>query len=78
MAARPDSFDTLRATTVPTLVLVGDEDELSPPADAEAMVAALPDARLVVLETSGHLSAVEVPEAVTQALREFLRDLPAS
>ena len=77
MAARPDSFDVLRAATVPTLVLVGDEDELTPPAEAQAMVDALPDARLVTLEASGHLSAVEVPEAVTFAIRAFLDDLAA-
>jgi pimeloyl-ACP methyl ester carboxylesterase len=72
MAARPDSFDVLRATQVPALVIVGDEDALSPLPDAEAMVEALPDARLVTIATSGHLSAMEVPDDVTTALRDFL------
>lgn len=76
MAARPDSFDTLHAANVPALVLVGDEDELTPPADAEAMVEALPDARLVTIGASGHLSALEVPDEVTAALKDFLRALP--
>jgi pimeloyl-ACP methyl ester carboxylesterase len=75
MAARPDSFDTLRDVKVPTLVVVGEDDEVSPPADAEAMVEALPDARLVVAPGSGHLSAVEVPDVVTFAIREFLEGL---
>ena len=44
MAARPDSFDTLRAVTVPALVVAGEQDALSSVADAQAMVDALPDA----------------------------------
>lgn len=76
MADRPDSFDTLRGVEVPALVLVGAEDEISPVTDAEAMVEALPNASLVTLEASGHLSAVEVPDAVTFALRQFLDQLP--
>lgn len=72
MAARPDSTETLSRVTVPTLVLVGDEDELTPPADAEAMVAVLPDGELAVLATSGHISAMETPEDVTKAMRAFL------
>lgn len=76
MAARPDSFDTLRAVKVPTLILVGDEDELTPPAEADAMAEVISNVRLVPIEASGHLSAVEVPDAVTGAIRDFLLDLP--
>ena len=72
MAARPDSFDTLRAVDVPTLVVVGDEDTLTPPADSEAMVEALPDAKLVVVPGSGHLTAVEAPAEFDVAVRSYL------
>jgi pimeloyl-ACP methyl ester carboxylesterase len=75
MAARPDSLDTLRATDVPALVVWGDEDELSSRADADAMVDALPRGRLAVLAGSGHLSAVEVPEAFDAVVGEFLAGL---
>ncbi|MGZ4596828.1 MAG: alpha/beta fold hydrolase [Actinomycetes bacterium] len=75
MAARPDSFETLKNVSVPALVVVGDEDTLSPPADAEAMASALPDARLVVVPGSGHLTAVESPPPFTAAVRDFLADL---
>jgi pimeloyl-ACP methyl ester carboxylesterase len=75
MAARPDSLDVLRSVDAPALVVRGDEDELSGQADAEAMAEALPDARLVVLPGSGHLTAVEVPEAFTETLRAFLAGL---
>lgn len=76
MAARPDSMDTLRAVDVPTLVVVGDEDALSPPAEAQAMAAAVPHARLVVVPGSGHLSALEDPPAFVDAVTGFLADLP--
>ena len=77
MAARPDSFDVLRACDVPALVVVGEEDRLSPVADAQAMADALPQGRLVVLPRAGHLPAVETPEAFDEALRQFLDGLPA-
>lgn len=73
MATRPESFDTLRALKVPALVIVGEEDELSPPADAEAMAGAIPDATLVTIEEAGHLSAVERPEAFNRAVAAFVR-----
>ncbi len=75
MAARPDSFDTLRATAVPALVVVGDEDVLSPVADAEAMASALPHARLATIPAAGHLSAVEAPEQFNGVVREFVGSL---
>jgi pimeloyl-ACP methyl ester carboxylesterase len=72
MAARPDSFDTLRAVSVPSMVVVGDEDALTPAADAEAMAEALTDVRLVVVPRSGHLTAVESPDEFTSAARELV------
>lgn len=72
MAARPDSFDTLAALKAPTLVIVGEEDELSPVADAEAMARAVPEGRLEIIPKAGHLSAVEQPEAFNAAVAEFV------
>lgn len=75
---RPDSRETLRSISVPTLVLVGEEDVITPVADAEAMVALLPPAARPRLETvtgAGHVSAVERPAAVTHALADFLASL---
>jgi pimeloyl-ACP methyl ester carboxylesterase len=72
MAARRDSFDTLRGVRVPTLVVVGEEDALSPPSDAEAMADAVPGADLVVLKRAGHLSAVEAPDNFNDAVCEFV------
>ncbi|MGH8866954.1 MAG: alpha/beta fold hydrolase [Actinomycetes bacterium] len=77
MAGRPDSTDTLSKTDVPCLVLVGEEDALTPPSDSELMVGALPDARLVTFPGAGHLSAVEVPAEFNTAVLEFLASVKA-
>ncbi len=70
---RADSRPTLPSITAPTLVLVGEADVLTPPADAQAMAAAIPNARLVVVPSAGHLSPMENPKAVNAALRELVR-----
>jgi pimeloyl-ACP methyl ester carboxylesterase len=75
MAGRPDSFDTLRAFDRPSLVIVGQEDVLSPPADAEAMAGALPRGRLVIIPEAGHLTAVETPESFNAQVAGFLAEL---
>ncbi len=75
MAARPDSRPLLGGITVPTLVLVGEEDALTPPAMAEAMAAALPSARLVRIEGAGHMSNLEAPDEFTRAVHDFLTSL---
>lgn len=72
MALRPDSFDTLRDADVPALVLVGEEDRLAPPEEAEAMAKALPNARLVTVPGAGHLPPVENPEEFTRAVTAFM------
>ena len=72
IASRPDSRPLLGSISAPTLVVVGEEDTLTPPASAEAMVQGLPHARLVVIPAAGHLSNLEAPEAFNRAAREFL------
>lgn len=70
--ARPDSLPDLPRITCPTLVLSGCEDTVVPAAVHIEMVNALPNARLVMVERCGHLSALEQPEIVTAALRDWL------
>ncbi|MET0645840.1 MAG: alpha/beta fold hydrolase [Pyrinomonadaceae bacterium] len=77
MAVRRDQTDLLPSINVPTLIVVGAEDAITPPADAEAMSAKIEGSRLVVVEGAGHLSNVERPEEFDRALVEFLRRLPA-
>jgi pimeloyl-ACP methyl ester carboxylesterase len=72
---RPDSRPTLATVDVPVLVLVGEEDVLTPPADSEAMASALPDARLVRVPGAGHLLPLERPDVVAEELLRFLEDV---
>lgn len=69
---RPDSRPGLAAITCPTLVLVGEGDEATPPELAREIAAGIPGARLVIVANSGHLSTLERPQAVTKALVELL------
>ncbi|MBO9556517.1 alpha/beta hydrolase [Cellulomonas sp.] len=71
MAARPDRTDVLRGYTGAALVLVGDEDTVTPVEAAEHMAAAAPQAALVVVPRAGHMSALEQPAAVADALGEL-------
>jgi pimeloyl-ACP methyl ester carboxylesterase len=71
---RPDSRPGLAAIICPTLVLVGDGDQLTPPALSEEMAGLIPGSRLVVVTDCGHLSTLERPEAVTRALLEWMRE----
>lgn len=75
MKARPDATPELAAISVPTLVVVGALDTMSPPAVAQDMVARLPRARLAVVPGAGHLSNVESPEAFDAALVAFLEEV---
>jgi pimeloyl-ACP methyl ester carboxylesterase len=69
---RPDARPQLPGIAVPTLVLVGDGDRLTPPERARELADAIPDARLAVVPGAGHLSALERPEAVTRELVAWL------
>lgn len=71
---RPDGRGTLASLRCPTLLLCGREDAWSPLARHEQMHAMLPHSRLVVVEHSGHMSTMEQPQAVSQALLDWLLD----
>jgi len=77
MARRPDSTPTLATITCPTLVVVGEEDGLTPPAEAEKIAAGVRGARLARIAGAGHLANLESPAAFTAALGEFVDGLPA-
>lgn len=69
---RPDSRPLLPNVQVPVLVLVGEEDGVTPPALAESMHRAIPGSRLEVIPGAGHLVPMERPAAFTDALKRFL------
>ncbi len=73
---RPDARPGLNAIGVPALVLVGNEDTLTPPAVAQTLAEGIPGAQLVPIAGAGHLSNLEQPAAFNEAVRSFLRGLP--
>lgn len=75
MAERPDSVPLLSEIACPTLILVGEQDGLTPPADAKLMAGKIKKARLEIIPGAGHLSNLENPEAFNSAVRKFLESL---
>jgi len=72
LAARPDRRPMLGGMDVPSLVLVGDEDLVSPAAEMREMASAMPRASLEVIAGAGHLSTLEAPDEVNRAILKFL------
>jgi pimeloyl-ACP methyl ester carboxylesterase len=73
-ASAEDVSDVLGAVAVPTLLLTGDHDVRAPLGIAEALQAAIPGSRLVVVPGAGHLCHFEAPDAFDGAVRAFLRE----
>lgn len=71
MKERPDRTSLLPQIAVPTLVAVGEQDVLTPPAQARAMAESIPGARTTVIRGAGHLSPMERPDEVNSALIEL-------
>lgn len=72
MIARADSTPLLPTIDVPTLIICGEEDVLTPPKESRAMHAAIPGSRLEIIPGAGHVSNIERPAAVNQVLAEFV------
>lgn len=72
MAERPDSTSLLATIDVPTLVVGGAEDALTPPDVLRAMASAIPRSRVEILEQGGHLCPLERPAAFNHVVSEFL------
>ncbi|MDZ7577505.1 MAG: alpha/beta hydrolase [Candidatus Nanopelagicales bacterium] len=77
MASRPDSRPDLAEYEGPALVVYGDQDTISPRADATEMAGLLRNSRLETIADSGHLSAVERPDAVSDVIEGFVGPLRA-
>lgn len=72
LMTRPDSTPLLATIHVPTLILVGDEDTLTPPAMSQSMHRAIGGSELVTIPQAGHLANLEQPEMFNSALAQFL------
>jgi pimeloyl-ACP methyl ester carboxylesterase len=75
MMNRPDSTSMLASIEVPVLIVCGEEDVLTPPADARALDQQIRNSRLELLPRAGHLSNLETPDRFSGALRDFLTTL---
>jgi 3-oxoadipate enol-lactonase len=72
MKKRPDSTGDLTSIDVPVLILVGEDDGLTPPDFSRSMHEAIGGSQLVVIPEAGHLSNLEAPDAFNAALVDFL------
>jgi len=77
MARRKDSLPTLPLITCPTLVMCGDEDRLTPPAESQRIASLVKGVRFLHIPAAGHLSNLENPSAFNAALTSFFASLPA-
>ena len=75
MAQRADSTALLANIACPTLVIVGEQDALTPPTVAHDYAAQIPGAQFATIAQAGHLSNLEQPEAFLQAVSQFLRTI---
>ncbi len=75
MAVRQDHTSWLQNVLQPTLIVVGSEDQLTPPADSETMRREIRGSRLEVIEGAGHVSNLERPREFNAALTKFLKDM---
>ena len=78
LGARPDMTTALRDVRVPTLLVVGAEDAITPPECLERAEAILPCARLLVVPAAGHMTPLEQPAVFNAAVLEFLRHPPGT
>ena len=71
---RPDMTAALARVEVPTLLVVGAEDQITPPACLEAAEAVIPNAKLLIVPAAGHLVPLEAPEVFNRAIVDFLAE----
>jgi 3-oxoadipate enol-lactonase len=75
MRDRPDLRGTLAKVAAPTLIIVGQEDVITPLAASQAMQLAIRGSRLEVIPGAGHMAVTEKPHEVSVAITKFLREV---
>src|SRR4029450_58024 len=68
MRDRPDRTEDLPSIAVPTAIIVGDQDAITPPAMSEKMNKAIPKSQLTLVQGAGHMACMEQPDQVNRAL----------
>lgn len=77
MAERPDVTPLLPTIETPSLLIVGEDDGISPPEEMRSIAVAMPNAAVFEVPNAGHMSPLENPAAVNMVIQQFLRDLPS-
>ena len=77
LAARPDMTERMREVCVPTLLVVGEEDQITPPACLMRAEEIIPEARLLIVPQAGHMTPLETPDVFNAAVLAFLRESAA-
>jgi pimeloyl-ACP methyl ester carboxylesterase len=72
MAGRTDTTDNLSKINLPTLVICGSEDTISPPNVMKSLAENIPDSKFVLVEGAGHMTPIENPRIVNAVIKEFL------
>ncbi len=75
LAGRTDTTPALKQMALPALILTGEEDNITPPADGRAMAAALPNAKMYLIPQAAHLSNLENPQYFNEKLTAFLNSI---
>jgi 3-oxoadipate enol-lactonase len=78
MRDRPDQTAWLGSINIPTLIIVGDADAITPPVVAQSMHDKIPPSQLAIIRGSGHMTPMEQPVQVNQAIRQFMETLGGS
>jgi len=73
MAGRTDTTNSLKNISIPTLIICGSEDKLSPPDVMKSMADQIQNSKFVLVEGAGHMTPIEKSAIVTESIREFLR-----
>jgi len=75
LASRTDTTESLSKLAVPTLILVGEEDQITPVSHSKSMHEKIPGSRLAVIPQAGHLSNLENPDEFNRHFLEFLKGI---
>ena len=74
MAGRTDTTESLSKINIPTLVICGSEDKLSPPSVMKPMAEKIPNSKFVLIEEAGHMTPIEKPNEINVAIKNFLSE----
>ena len=72
MASRTDTTESLSKIKLPTLIICGSEDKLTPPDQMKKMAEQIPDAEFLLVNNAGHMTPIENPQVVNEAIKNFL------